>query len=117
LRYIRPDKRTTGNGVVSFITVASMTGIALGVAALIIVLCVLNGFRSEVRDRMLSVLAHIEVLSPRGIMPNWRRTADESLQSHRYRAPCHMSMLRYCSCAVATLRESQCAASIHNSNL
>jgi lipoprotein-releasing system permease protein len=66
LRYIRPEKRTTGNGVVSFIAVVSMTGIAPGVAALIILLSVVNGFRSEVRDRMLSMLAHIELFSPRG---------------------------------------------------
>jgi lipoprotein-releasing system permease protein len=105
------DKRTTGNGFVSFVAVVSMSGISLGVVALIIVLPVMNGFRSDVRDHMLSMLAHIEVFSPRGTMPNWTRTADESLQSHRYRAPCHMSMLRHCSCAVATIRESHCAAS------
>lgn len=41
-----------------------MVGIALGVAALIIVLSVMNGFQKEVRDRMLSVLPHIEVFAP-----------------------------------------------------
>ena len=40
-----------------------MLGIALGVAALIIVLSVMNGFQKEVRDRMLGVLSHIEVLA------------------------------------------------------
>jgi lipoprotein-releasing system permease protein len=46
---------------ISFIAVLSMMGIALGVAALIIVLSVMNGFQKEVRDRMLSVLSHIEL--------------------------------------------------------
>ena len=40
-----------------------MTGIALGVAALIIVLSVMNGFQKEVRDRMIAVLSHVEILS------------------------------------------------------
>jgi len=44
----------------------SMVGIALGVAALIIVLSVMNGFQKEVRDRMLGVLSHIEVLAYTG---------------------------------------------------
>ena len=43
-----------------------MLGIALGVAALIIVLSVMNGFQKEVRDRMLGVISHIEVFAPNG---------------------------------------------------
>ncbi|MGU7773128.1 lipoprotein-releasing ABC transporter permease subunit [Burkholderia sp. MR1-5-21] len=85
-RYTRAGKRTTGNGFISFIAAVSMAGIALGVAALIIVLSVMNGFRSEVRDRMLSVLAHIEIFSPTGTMPNWTRTADESLRNPSIKA-------------------------------
>lgn len=81
LRYTRAGKRTTGNGFISFISMISMTGIALGVAALIIVLSVMNGFQREVRDRMLSVLAHIEIYSPTGQMPDWQRTAAEALQN------------------------------------
>jgi lipoprotein-releasing system permease protein len=81
LRYTRTGKRTTGNGFISFIATVSMAGIALGVAALIIVLSVMNGFRSEVRDRMLSVLAHIEIFSPTGAMPDWRLTASEALRN------------------------------------
>ena len=50
LRYIRPDKRTTGNGFVSFIAIVSMAGNALGVAALIIVLSVMNGARPHAVD-------------------------------------------------------------------
>ncbi len=60
-RYTRAAKTTARNGFISFISGVSMLGIALGVAALIIVLSVMNGFQKEVRDRMLSVLAHVEV--------------------------------------------------------
>jgi lipoprotein-releasing system permease protein len=53
-----------------------MLGIALGVAALIIVLSVMNGFQKEVRDRMLSVIAHVEVFDANGnALPDWRATA------------------------------------------
>lgn len=55
-----------------------MLGIALGVAALIIVLSVMNGFQKEVRDRMLGVLAHIEVFAPGGAaLPDVARTLTE----------------------------------------
>ncbi|WP_153100710.1 lipoprotein-releasing ABC transporter permease subunit [Paraburkholderia hayleyella] len=77
-RYTRAGKRTTGNGFISFIALVSMSGIALGVAALIVVLSVMNGFQKEVRDRMLSVLAHVEIFSPTGSMPNWQLTASEA---------------------------------------
>ena len=49
---------------VSFVAAMSMVGIALGVAALIVVLSVMNGFQRDVRDRMLSVLPHIELFVP-----------------------------------------------------
>jgi lipoprotein-releasing system permease protein len=77
-RYTRAGKRTTGNGFISFIALVSMSGIALGVAALIVVLSVMNGFQRDVRDRMLSVLAHIEIFSPTGSMPDWQLTAKEA---------------------------------------
>ena len=70
-RYTRAGRATRRNGFISFISGVSMLGIALGVAALIIVLSVMNGFQKEVRDRMLSVLAHIEVFEPSGqAIPN-----------------------------------------------
>ena len=75
LRYIRSGKRSGRNRFISFISLISMTGIALGVAALIIVLSVMNGFQKEVRDRMLSVLPHIEVQDVFGSLPNWQKTA------------------------------------------
>ncbi|HQN13942.1 MAG TPA: lipoprotein-releasing ABC transporter permease subunit [Quisquiliibacterium sp.] len=66
LRYTRSGRRAgRRNGFISFISALSVAGIALGVAALITVLSVMNGFQKEVRDRMLSVLSHIEVLAGR----------------------------------------------------
>ena len=60
-RYTRAGRAGRRNRFISFISGVSMLGIALGVAALIIVLSVMNGFQKEVRDRMLSVISHIEV--------------------------------------------------------
>jgi lipoprotein-releasing system permease protein len=60
-RYTRARRSTRRNGFINFISAVSMLGISLGVAALIIVLSVMNGFQREVRDRMLSVIPHIEV--------------------------------------------------------
>ncbi len=65
-RYTRAGRATRRNGFISFISGVSMLGIALGVAALIIVLSVMNGFQKEVRDRMLGVISHIEVFAPGG---------------------------------------------------
>jgi lipoprotein-releasing system permease protein len=65
-RYTRAGRTTRRNGFISFISGVSMLGIALGVAALIIVLSVMNGFQKEVRDRMLGVVSHIEVYANDG---------------------------------------------------
>ncbi|MDP3138112.1 MAG: ABC transporter permease, partial [Burkholderiaceae bacterium] len=65
-RYTRAGRATRRNGFISFISGVSMLGIALGVAALIIVLSVMNGFQKEVRDRMLGVVSHIEIFEPGG---------------------------------------------------
>ena len=61
LRYTRSGRSTK---FISFISAMATAGIALGVAALIIVLSVMNGFQKEVRDRMLGVLSHLEVVAP-----------------------------------------------------
>jgi lipoprotein-releasing system permease protein len=75
-RYTRAGRAGRRNGFISFISGVSMLGIALGVAALIIVLSVMNGFQKEVRDRMLSVIAHVEVFDNQGAaLPDWRATA------------------------------------------
>jgi lipoprotein-releasing system permease protein len=73
LRYTRAGRRSGRNSFISFISLISVAGIALGVAALIVVLSVMNGFQKEVTDRMLSVLAHIEVFDARGAMPDWQQ--------------------------------------------
>jgi lipoprotein-releasing system permease protein len=65
-RYTRAGRGTRRNGFISFISGVSMLGIGLGVAALIIVLSVMNGFQKEVRDRMLGVVSHIEVVANDG---------------------------------------------------
>ena len=75
LRYTRAGKRSGRNSFISFISLISMAGIGLGVAALIIVLSVMHGFQKEVSGRMLSVLAHVEVFDNNGSMPNWREQA------------------------------------------
>ena len=66
-RHVRTSRGGRRNRFISFISAVSITGIALGVAALIIVLSVMNGFQKEVRDRMLSVLSHLEVVSMDGL--------------------------------------------------
>ncbi len=78
LRYTRAKNKQGAkkrDGFLSFISGISMAGIALGVAALIVVLSVMNGFQKDVRDRMLSVLSHVEVISAQGIN-NWENLAD-----------------------------------------
>ncbi len=56
-----------------------MAGIALGVMALIVVLSVMNGFQHEVRDRMLSVLPHVEIIADSGVLENWQDVARQAL--------------------------------------
>ena len=81
-RYTRAVKVGRRNGFISFISSVSMLGIALGVAALIIVLSVMNGFQKEVRDRMLSVIAHVEVFERDGnALADWQATAAQARQN------------------------------------
>jgi lipoprotein-releasing system permease protein len=76
-RYVRAGRTGRRNGFISFISFISMIGIALGVAALIVVLSVMNGFQKEVRDRMLSVIAHIEIFDTGGApLADWKATAE-----------------------------------------
>src|SRR6478735_1029651 len=78
-RYTRAGRAARRNGFISFISGVSMLGISLGVAALIIVLSVMNGFQKEVRDRMLAVVSHIEVYGPGGgVLPDLERTLREA---------------------------------------
>ncbi len=61
LRYTRARRGSGRNRFIPFISATSMAGIALGVAALIVVLSVMNGFQEELRNRILSVASHIEI--------------------------------------------------------
>jgi lipoprotein-releasing system permease protein len=84
LRYTRASRRAgRRNGFISFISTLSIAGIALGVAALIIVLSVMNGFQKEVRDRMLSVLAHVEVFAAGAPMLDWRSVLEKAERNPR----------------------------------
>ncbi|MGQ5523168.1 lipoprotein-releasing ABC transporter permease subunit [Chitinimonas sp. PSY-7] len=74
LRYTRAKRR---NGFISFISAASMIGIALGVAALIVVLSVMNGFQREIRGRILEVASHIQASGPGNRLADWQTVADE----------------------------------------
>lgn len=76
-RYTRAGGGRRRDRFLSFISGSSMAGIALGVAALIIVLSVMNGFQKEVRDRMLSVLPHVEIFTwGPAALQNWEQLAD-----------------------------------------
>jgi lipoprotein-releasing system permease protein len=74
LRYLRAKRRTR---FVSFITLISLIGIALGVAALIVILSVMNGFEAELRSRLLSMSAHGYVTGPQRVTTRWRDLVDE----------------------------------------
>ncbi len=72
LRYTRAKRR---NHFISFISLISMVGIALGVAALIVVLSVMNGFQKELRSRILGVAAHVEISADNNLLMNWQKVA------------------------------------------
>ncbi|MBT8092213.1 MAG: lipoprotein-releasing ABC transporter permease subunit [Gammaproteobacteria bacterium] len=74
LRYLRAKRRTR---FVSFITLISLLGVALGVAALIVILSVMNGFEGELRSRLLSMSAHGTVKAANGATEDWRTLLDE----------------------------------------
>jgi lipoprotein-releasing system permease protein len=76
LRYLRAKRKTR---FVSFITSISLLGIALGVAALIVILSVMNGFEGELRERLLSMTAHGYVTGEEGTVSDWERVRDEML--------------------------------------
>ena len=86
LRYTRARRGAGRNGFVSFIAFTSMAGIALGVAALIVVLSVMNGFQDELRNRILSVASHIEIHALSGNMENWEAVARAARANPRVKA-------------------------------
>jgi len=77
LRYTRAKRR---NHFISFISLISMCGIALGVAALIVVLSVMNGFQKELRTRILGVASHVQVSGPGGELPAWQQVAEQAMR-------------------------------------
>ncbi|MBV8741168.1 MAG: ABC transporter permease, partial [Sinobacteraceae bacterium] len=69
-RYLRSTHR---RGFVSFVALMSVFGLMLGVATLITVLSVMNGFERELRSRILSVTSHATLSAIDGPMENWRQ--------------------------------------------
>jgi lipoprotein-releasing system permease protein len=87
LRYTRAQPREGGgNQFISFIALISMLGLALGVAALIIVLSVMNGFQQELRERILGVVSHIQVSNASGELADWSRVVQNVARHPRVKA-------------------------------
>ncbi|MDP3134810.1 MAG: ABC transporter permease, partial [Burkholderiaceae bacterium] len=83
LRYTRAKRR---NHFISFISMISMLGIGLGVAALIVVLSVMNGFQKELRTRILGVASHIQITGISGELNDWPTLAAQAMQHPEVRA-------------------------------
>lgn len=83
LRYTRAKRR---NHFISFISLTSMLGIALGVTALITVMSVMNGFEKEVRDRILDMVSHITVSGLDGSLSDWQHVAKLAQENPHVRA-------------------------------
>ena len=83
LRYTRAKRR---NHFISFISLTSMAGIALGVAALIVVLSVMNGFQTELRARILGVASHVQISGVNNKLDDWQAVAKVATQHPRVRA-------------------------------
>lgn len=75
LRYTRAKRR---NRFISVISLISVIGITIGVAALIVVLSVMNGFQKELRTRILGVAAHVQISGFEGALPDWKRVAEQA---------------------------------------
>ncbi|MCE4358929.1 MULTISPECIES: lipoprotein-releasing ABC transporter permease subunit [Xanthomonas] len=73
LRYLRAKRR---NGFISFISMASILGIALGVTVLITTLAVMSGFQKEIRDRLLQMAAHATVSADGAPMRDWQHAVE-----------------------------------------
>ena len=80
LRYTRAKRR---NHFISFISAISMAGIALGVAALIVVLSVMNGFQKELRARILGVASHVQISGANNQLADWQSVAKLVAQDPR----------------------------------
>ncbi len=80
LRYLRAKRR---NGFISFISMASILGIALGVTVLITTLAVMSGFQKEIRDRLLQMAAHATVSAQGAPMQDWPHAVDVAMHDPR----------------------------------
>ena len=80
LRYLRAKRR---NGFISFISLASILGIALGVTVLITTMAVMSGFQKEIRDRLLQFAAHATVVTDGAPMQDWQFAVDLAMQDPR----------------------------------
>jgi lipoprotein-releasing system permease protein len=78
-RYLRGAHR---EGFISFVAIMSVLGLMLGVAVLIVVLSVMNGFERELRNRILSVTAHATVTGLQGSFADWPAARSKALQNH-----------------------------------
>lgn len=72
LRYIRAKRR---NHFVSFISISSTIGIALGIMVLITVLSVLNGFNDQIKNRVFSMAVQLSLSTESNLLPNWQQAA------------------------------------------
>ena len=87
LRYTRAQPREgAANRFISFIALISMAGLALGVAALIVVLSVMNGFQKELRERILGVVSHVQVSGEGGELEDWAKKVQAVARHPRVRA-------------------------------
>ena len=77
-RYLRATHR---RGFVSFVALMSMLGLMLGVAVLIVVLSVMNGFEAELRSRILAVTSHATLMGLESQLPDWQQAQRRALQS------------------------------------
>ncbi|WP_295911390.1 lipoprotein-releasing ABC transporter permease subunit [uncultured Xanthomonas sp.] len=80
LRYLRAKRR---NNFISFISMASILGIALGVTVLITTLAVMSGFQKEIRDRLLQMAAHATVSAQGAPMEDWQHAVDVAMRDKR----------------------------------
>ena len=77
LRYLRARRR---NQFVSFISMMSLFGVAVGVAALIVVLSVMNGFENELRQRLLALTSHVSITGPGKRLGDWQNISATVLE-------------------------------------
>jgi lipoprotein-releasing system permease protein len=77
-RYLRSTHRS---GFVSFVAAMAVIGLALGVAVLIVVLSVLNGFETELRSRILAVTSHATITGIEGEVVEWRRGQEQAVRT------------------------------------